>query len=71
MAKARIIPPRKSIQKTVQTIIKNGPKLPVKTTISKGTFQNKATAVKASRIPQPAQNQRGRIKSKDEKDLTR
>ncbi|MCI5059402.1 MAG: hypothetical protein MRY83_25035 [Flavobacteriales bacterium] len=71
MAKARIVSSKKSIQRTIQSIIKNGSKPPIQNTVSKGPINSKVASVQASRVPKPAQNQRGRIISKDGWDLTR
>ncbi len=72
MAKGKIvIPPRKNIGKTVKSIVKEGPQTPQKQVISKGKSQSFVQQVQKSRIPTPTQNQRGKIKSIDSKDLTK
>lgn len=71
MAKKIIIPPRKNIKAQVKKIIQKGPKSPVASTTQKGANKSKVEQVQKSRVPNPSENQRGRIRSKDEKDLTR
>jgi hypothetical protein len=72
MAKGRIvIPPRRNIGKTVKAIVNRGPIKSPQPIMAKGKTQNKVQQIQQSRIPTPSQNQRGRIRSKDERDLTR
>ena len=72
MAKGRIvIPPKKNIGKTIKKIVKEGPKVQPVQTKAKGKSQNFVQQVQKSKIPTPSQNQRGRILSKDSRDLTK
>jgi hypothetical protein len=72
MAKGRIIiPPKKNIGKTIKSIVKKGPKMPQKQVLSKAKSQSFVQQVQKSQVPKPSQNQRGKVKSTDSKDLTR
>lgn len=72
MAKGRIvIPPRKSIKKNIKQIIKRGPAMPRRQPLVQGPAKSHAHQVQLSRIPRPSENQRGRVKSINPKDLTR
>jgi len=71
MAKKIIIPPRNSIKTKIKDIISQGPKPKAPTIAAQGPSKSHVAQVEQSRIPKPAQNERGRIRSKDERDLTR
>lgn len=71
MAKKIIIPPKKSIKTKIKDIVSQGPKPKASTIAAQRPNKSHVAQVQQSRLPNPAANQRGRIKSKDEKDLTR
>jgi len=71
MAKKIIIPPKKNIGATVKNIVKQGAKTQPTQTLNQGKTRSFTQQVQKSRIPTPSQNQRGRIKSKSPRDLTR
>lgn len=72
MAKGRIIiPPKRSIRETVKLLVKQGPKTPEKEVLAKAKSKRFVQQVQKSRVPKPSQNQRGKVKSTDAKDLTR
>lgn len=72
MAKGRVvIPPRRNIGKTVKAIVNRGPSKPQVTTLARGKAQSMVQKVQQSRVPTPSQNQRGRVSSRDSRDLIR
>ena len=68
---ARKIPPKGNTAKNIKKIVQQGPKTQPSQTLSKGQTQSFVQHVQKSRVPTPSQNQRGKIKSIDSKDLTR
>jgi len=70
MAKGKL-PPKKSVGKNTEKILKQAKKTAAKETTTKGKSKNHVDAVKKSKVPKPSQNQRGRIPTKGDSDLTR
>lgn len=71
MAKKIIIPPKKSMRKQIESIVRKGPKIQSQAILAKGASQSNTASVQRSRVPNPSENQRGRILSRDERSLTR
>ncbi len=68
---ARKIPPKSNAAKNIKKIVQQGPKPQPPQTLAKGKTQSFVQHVEKSKLPQPSQNQRGKVKSNDGHDLTR
>lgn len=71
MAKKIIIPPKKNLRKQIESVVRKGPQNGNQAITVKGPSPSYATTVQRSRVPNPSANQRGRILSRSERDLTR
>ncbi|MCI5091185.1 hypothetical protein [Phaeodactylibacter sp.] len=71
MAKKIIIPPKKNMRKQIESTVRRGPKIQSQAILAKGASQSYTAGVQRSRVPNPSENQRGRILSRDERSLTR
>lgn len=71
MAKKIIIPPKKNLRKQIESIVRKGPRIRAQAVTTKGPSPSYAISVQRSRVPNPSANQRGRILSRSERDLTR
>lgn len=70
MAK-RTIPPKGTTTKNIKKIVKQGPKTQANQTLRKGPSQSHVARVIASKQSTPSQNQRGKIKGINDRELTR
>ena len=71
MAKKIIIPPKRNMKTRIKDVVRKGPQPQTPVIVAQGASKSRVAQVQQSRIPKPAENQRGRIKSKDERDLIR